>query len=478
MSVKDKADAIDRFVRTLKAGGLYDDIKAACIMAGWTNLAGALYPLKGAAPTNSGFLDADLDAGIGLKGNGSSKYLNSNRANNEDNYRDRHATTYCSDALSAATNDYRLGATSLSCTLYHTVSGTQFLGRDGTSIYYKDGSDKSAGFVGTSRPDYTGTTFRLDGETVFQAGSNSVGGDAYPYGIFCRNSTGTFQDFGPYTLSWYSFGSATDLAALDSAVSTLMSDLRSIDEQGFDPSALAYIRAVEAADGSFLETGVKKAINRFIVGCKKDGIWNSIKASCIMCGARTLAGALVPLAGTAPTPYNFVAGDYNRETGLVGDGSTKYLDSNRANNADGQDDSHLAIYKSDTTSAANPYFIGDFSAGSLSVVGQNGIYLRSADFFAGGGFASSSVGLHAASRQNASTVTFKRPGFTVQSAAKASVPIPSALNAFVFAGNSAGSPSQLSTSRLAFYSIGTSVDLSLLDARVSTLVSQIAAAIP
>jgi hypothetical protein len=82
-------------------------------------------------------------------------------------------------------------------------------------------------------------------------------------------------------------------------------------------------------------------------GTKADGtFWDALKASCILCGARTLAGALVPLAGAAPTNNNFVDADYNRETGLKGDGSTKYLDSNRANNADPQDDQHVCVYAS------------------------------------------------------------------------------------------------------------------------------------
>jgi hypothetical protein len=96
-----------------------------------------------------------------------------------------------------------------------------------------------------------------------------------------------------------------------------------------DVDAIAYIAAVEVADAEPLELGVKRSINAFVKGCKADGIWDAIKASCIMAGARTLAGALVPLKGTAPTNFNFVSGDYNRKTGLVGDGSTKYLDSNR-----------------------------------------------------------------------------------------------------------------------------------------------------
>jgi hypothetical protein len=71
---------------------------------------------------------------------------------------------------------------------------------------------------------------------------------------------------------------------------------------------------------------------------------HAIKAACLLCGARTLAGALVPLVGAAPTNNNFVDADYNRETGLKGNGSTKYLDSGRANNDDPQDDNHNSAF--------------------------------------------------------------------------------------------------------------------------------------
>ena len=252
-----RAEAIDRFVTDARAQGVYDSLKAACILTGWDTLAGALTPLVGSAPTNSGFVAGDYDrGGQGLKGNGSSKYLNSNRANNADNYLNHHMATYCSDARSAVTNHYRIGATSTACTLYHTVSGANFYGRDGHSIYAKNGSDKSAGFVGSSRSDNSGTNFRIDGETWFQAGANPFTGDAYPFGVFCRNATGTFQEFGAFTLSWYSIGSSVDLAALDTLVTRLMADLRAIEEDGMDRDSLRYIRAVEAADGSFMTTGV------------------------------------------------------------------------------------------------------------------------------------------------------------------------------------------------------------------------------
>ena len=116
----------------------------------------------------------------------------------------------------------------------------------------------------------------------------------------------------------------------------------------YDEDAGNYIQAVETADAQALEPATRKAINNFVIGCKADGTWDAIKASCILAGARTLAGALVPLVGTAPTNNGFIGigTDYVRKTGLLGDGTTKYLDSNRNNNADPQNSQHLAIWAS------------------------------------------------------------------------------------------------------------------------------------
>jgi len=118
-----------------------------------------------------------------------------------------------------------------------------------------------------------------------------------------------------------------------------------------DQDALTYLAAVAAADGAPVEVGVATAVDDFFKGCKADGIWDAIKASCILCGARTLAGALVPLVGGAPTNVadGFVEGDYTRggaTPGLKGDG-TSYLDSGRADDADPQDDAHRCAYVSE-----------------------------------------------------------------------------------------------------------------------------------
>jgi hypothetical protein len=252
-----------------------------------------------------------------------------------------------------------------------------------------------------------------------------------------------------------------------------------INPYRYDPDAEDYINRVIAADvaagsTSGLEIGVQDAINAFVVGCKADGIWPAIKASCILAGAKTLAGALVPLVGTAPTNYNFVAGDYNRETGLAGDGSTKYLDSNRNNTADPQNSRHLAVYQTTPMTTDVCILIGSafvtgrstlvrignisarISAGTGPVVPGAGV----AGFLGGARFSSTSTAI-----RNGGLVTF---GSDVSE-------VPASAPLGVFAAGNGSTPSN---PRLAFYSIGESLNLALLDARVTALVNAIGAAIP
>lgn len=245
----------------------------------------------------------------------------------------------------------------------------------------------------------------------------------------------------------------------------------------YDTDAQTYITAVEAADGQALETGVKDAINTFVVGCKADSIWTPIKACCILSGARTLSGALVPLVGTAPTNNNFVSGDYNRETGLVGNASTKYLNSNRNCNADGQNDSHLSVYVSSLGATVGTAFI---SAGAgNSSIGATGLYRsgnsrsRNATGDLGG---ATPTGFSGISRSSSTGYTRRASGTDTSITRASQTPFIS--NFFIFGDNNSTNLVIASDGRLAFYSIGTAITLASLDSRVSTLISDIAAAIP
>ena len=253
-----------------------------------------------------------------------------------------------------------------------------------------------------------------------------------------------------------------------------------------EPEAIDYVAAVEAADGQELEFGVAKAINDFVVGCKADGIWNAIKASCILAGARTLDGALVPLVGTAPTNFNFVSADYDRETGLVGDGSTKYLDSNRAADADPQNNSHASVHVSVTqTGASGRAVMGALSTTptlnrSLQLAIDNGKDIaanRSVGFLSSSRPTNSfATGMLGTSRNSSVDYDFLFTGTTLTKVETSLAPI--SLNIYVFAQNLNGTVSVPTNARLAFYSIGESLDLALLDTRVSNLITAIGAAIP
>jgi hypothetical protein len=258
-----------------------------------------------------------------------------------------------------------------------------------------------------------------------------------------------------------------------------------------DPDAAAYIAAVEAADEiaspgiGGLETATKVAIHSFVKGCKNDGIWPALKASCILAGAKTLAGALVPLVGTAPTNFNFVTGDYNRGTGLVGNGSTKYLNSNRNNNADPQNSQHLAVWMSTVPSdtARRPLIgcgVGDTGASQLNTFNSR-IETRSRTSDAYNSLLSITTGFAGLSRSNPSTYLVREGGAQEAPSAVSQAPLNETIN--VFRRNV--SNAAVTNARLAFYSIGealpdgpTKSGLQLLDERVSALINAFGVAIP
>jgi hypothetical protein len=251
--------------------------------------------------------------------------------------------------------------------------------------------------------------------------------------------------------------------------------------QPMDPDAAAYITAVETADTEPLEEKTKIAIDNFVLGCKADGIWSAIKASCILAGARTLSGALVPLVGSAPTNVGglFVSDDYNRKTGLVGNGSTKYLNSNRANNADPQNSKHIAAYIASIPSAStSSIIIGvDTIESGGSWIGRNTDGTTSAQRANG----TTSYGYVNAFPISSKLIGVSRSGSSSQSHIAAqgiqtstiSSATPTNENINVFRGIG------FSTfARIPFYSIGESLDLALLDARVTQLMTDLGNAIP
>jgi hypothetical protein len=252
-----------------------------------------------------------------------------------------------------------------------------------------------------------------------------------------------------------------------------------------DRDAAVYLNAVAAADQQQLEPAVRKAINDFVIGCKRDGIWDAIKASCILMGARTLSGALVPLKGSAPTNNGpFVSGDYDRKTGLKGNGTSKYLNSNRNTNADGQDNQHLSAYVSALqTSGTFAIYIGQGTPSTSvdSLVGRSGItpanlFVRSRNVSgqndAGTGLGGT-AGFVGISRSGSGSYDVRGAGSTATITRASSVPPSENIGVFTRLPQ----VDALTDARIAFYSIGEALTLSALDTRVSALYTAIGAAI-
>lgn len=271
----------------------------------------------------------------------------------------------------------------------------------------------------------------------------------------------------------------------------------------WDVDAGTYLKAVEAADAQSLEPYVAQAINQFVLGCKADGSFSAFKATCIMMGARTITGALVPLAGPAPTALQGWASSlYNRKTGIQANPGTEtfnYLNINYRHETAPQSSRHLCWYVSQINpSTAQQSYGGNFGT---TTTGQGNSFMNTATTFGnpqrlasranspGGVTATTSQhaspGFYGVSRTNSANYIVRGSGIDETLTVAAPTPMPGDLGVFARIslptdGGAAGegSPSWISTGRIAFYSFGEGLSLTPLDSRLTTLYNQIQTRIP
>lgn len=235
----------------------------------------------------------------------------------------------------------------------------------------------------------------------------------------------------------------------------------------WDSEAAAYILQVEAADGQSLELGVARAINRFVIDCKVRGIWGAIKSCCLLSGARTISGAIVPLKGNAPILTSFV-GNYNRETGLQR--TSGAFNINRNNNADPQNNKHVAVYPTSidygsSDSNSRSILTGSTVSGStFFTVNSLGLSVRvntSLNIVSNQPvFAGNLIGVSVLDSSRSQLLYNSRINII-----NINTTTPATTDLSLFAGGGVAT----SLSRVAFYSIGESLDLRLLDQCVTSL---------
>lgn len=245
----------------------------------------------------------------------------------------------------------------------------------------------------------------------------------------------------------------------------------------FDADAQDYIDRVIAVDG-FMWPHVQNAINAFVVGCKADpspfaGVsnWDAMKACCILSGAQTYLGALVPLKGPVPTNVGFSKTDYHPALGLKGDGATKYIDSGWDNADDPLDNQSVAIYQTEqATSAGQMIGRGSSQSGTTAIRWSGSVYRirsRSAGFVDRGAI---DVGLVGLSRSSSTQFTTYISSNSSTHNVTSDPPYAGMIH--VFSSNSPGALSRVDA-RFSFYGIGEAVDLGLLDKRLTKFMKDI-----
>jgi hypothetical protein len=233
-----------------------------------------------------------------------------------------------------------------------------------------------------------------------------------------------------------------------------------------DADAQAYFDRITAA-GSTISNTNKAAVNAFIVGCKADGIWTAIKAACFLAGPDNLTGALVPLVGTAPTNFSFSSGDHSRTTGLLSNGA-KYINSNRANNADPQNNFSMGFWQTNAASMLGAIMgAGGANPGASMIATDQTVRCRNTSAFGGG--LSVGNGYGGINRSSSSGYSSRFNGSTLSWTQSSQTPLGNTI--LIYRTAIAGVPTN---PRLAFYHIGESLNLALLDARLATYMSSIA----
>jgi hypothetical protein len=216
--------AVNDFIVGCKTDGIWTAIKACGIMAGSRTMEGALVPLVGPNVTNENFLQSDYDRAIGLKGDGLTKRINTNRDHTIDAQNNRHFSVYCTER---GTNNAGLLAVRNSNGWSHIYEGSGLslnFRNTGTLAGYSVASSEGPCFIGCERSLATEYTVRINGtvSTRVDTSTTPVAGDWY---LFNLNNAGQFSNA---RLSFWSIGDSLDLALLEQRVIALMDALAAI----------------------------------------------------------------------------------------------------------------------------------------------------------------------------------------------------------------------------------------------------------
>lgn len=239
-----------------------------------------------------------------------------------------------------------------------------------------------------------------------------------------------------------------------------------------DSDTARFIVARGLSQGAAVSSGVIKATDNLIKLMKSNGTWEASNSLLLLAGARSLNEALVPLKGLSPSSFNFVNSDLNFYTGLVGNGSTKYLNSNMVVPSNNQNNFHASVWRTQAEGTlTTESLIGNSSIlGGLQLTTTPVARVYQINNTTGVvPDLSRNLGFLAVSRSSNSEYNYRYNGVTTP-VSVASV-LPTSDNITIFARNTVTHTS----ARLAIYGIGTGVDLALLESSFQSYMTAISA---
>ncbi len=252
-------------------------------------------------------------------------------------------------------------------------------------------------------------------------------------------------------------------------------------KSGFDLDAQAYFDRITVAGGS-ISNNHKIGINNFVIGSKAASIWSKLLDVGPLRGDSSV-DALVKLkklsTGWSYGNVNFVSGDYSTATGLIGNGSSKWLQSGvNPSTMMSVGDTGLGVYDRSTYNST-PNFHGSIvnSSATLSLYNawdDNKIYsdqyneTGSAGRVVSASAQSGTVGFVFATRTTAPLHAIYRNGSQIVSSSGTGGSLPNA-ELYFFARNLSAGGQLPSAHRLSFLCITSGMD-STEAATLNTLV--------
>ena len=463
------ANYIDSLV-TL-GGAYWDDMGSAASFVG-VGIQGVTVPLKSTmtALTNNNFVAGDLDPLTGLKGDASTKYLDTGSKFNDFPQNDFSMSANITEFIQETTNGNYLiyqsfgdGISQIATQNDQGVNPNNLITRCNT----RNGENN---FDIGNLEDFYGINRTVSTEYSVQYGASSktvTESSQAPANQIISIFGASTEVKSNARMATYHIGPALNLATLRGLQETLLSEVAAA--KGAAAAANYFARLDTAGDTTYVP--YKQPLTNYISSLVALGgaYWDDLESAASFVGVG-IQGITVPLRDGMPTLTNnsFVAGDLNQLTGLKGDASTKYIGTGLTGSDLSLNDHSLSVYlTADRETGGNRYISGD--ASTFTVLGNTtGFRARSANTTLSTLGSSTATGeLIGISRNNSADYDWSYETTGTQSSTSSSINNVD-INVYADSGGSNNT-----AARLATYHAGPALNLATLEGLQATLLSEI-----